>query len=87
MRQRALKISRLADIEDVQVELRKLYRAGRRGEIETQDMTRLSSVLMQLVTTIRDSALEQRIAGWRSKSRKLSMSNEKTGGLGPWGNP
>jgi len=60
MRQRGPKITRLADIEDVQVELRKLYRTGRRGEIQTQDMTRLSSVLMQLTTTFRDSDLERR---------------------------
>jgi hypothetical protein len=70
MRQRGPKITRLADIEDVQVELRKLYRAGRRGEIQTQDMTRLSSVLMQLVATIRDSALEQRMAGLEEQIQK-----------------
>ncbi len=54
-------IGKLNNVEAVQVELRKVYRAGRRGDIETQDMTRFASVLQTLVGVMRDSDLEARI--------------------------
>ncbi len=54
-------IGKLNNVEAVQVELCKVYRAGRRGDIETQDMTRFASVLQTLVGVMRDSDLEARI--------------------------
>ena len=61
----------------MQVELRKLYRSGRRGEIQTQDMTRLSSVLMQLTTTFRDSDLERRTEALEEKIQQAIEGAQK----------
>ncbi len=61
MGKRSPRIGRLDTIEDIEVELRKVYRAARSGKLETQHATRLASILHQMVNIRRDTDLEKRI--------------------------
>ncbi len=62
MAKRAPRIGTLDSIEDIEVELRKVYRAARSGKMETQDATRLTSILHTMVNIRRDTELEKRIS-------------------------
>ncbi len=55
------RIGPLRNIEDCQVELRRVYRAGRNGEMDTQDMGRFVAALQVLVGMLRDSDIEKRL--------------------------
>lgn len=55
------RVSPLLHEDQILCEVRRLYRAGRRGDIETQDMTRFVSVLEVLMGMKRDIDLEKRI--------------------------
>lgn len=57
---------RLDSIADIQNEIKRLYRHARNGGMQTQDMTRYTSVLHTLVNIMRDSDLESRIQALES---------------------
>lgn len=52
---------RLDSIADIQNEIKRLYKSARNGGMETQDMTRYTSVLNILINIMRDTDLEARI--------------------------
>ena len=58
---RKLRISRLNTVGDCRHELGKVYRATRRGELDTLDASRLGSLLHLIIAAIRDDELEARI--------------------------
>ena len=53
---------RLATVRDCRRELAKLYSEARRGDLPTADAGRLGWLLQTLVSVIRDTELEDRIA-------------------------
>jgi hypothetical protein len=55
-------VGRLRTLHDIQKELTRVYKAMRRGEIPTQDGTRLSYTLQVLAKIIEGGDLEQRVA-------------------------
>lgn len=57
---------------DIRTEMARVYRLGRQGEIETQDMGRFIQALNVIVGVIRDTDLEERL-------KKLEQANGNTG--------
>lgn len=57
-----IRIAPLDSAIDRRRELARVYRQARRGEINTQDMSRFANLLQTMVGMIRDSDLEARIA-------------------------
>ena len=62
-----INVSRLNNVIACRREIARVYREGRQGKIETQDMTRFVSVLQTLVNVLRDSDLEKRIEALEGK--------------------
>jgi len=60
-------VSRLDSVISCRREIARVYKEGRKGKIETQDMTRFVSVLQTLVNVLRDSDLEKRIEALEGK--------------------
>ena len=60
-KQEAPRIGNLITASDCRREIAKIYKLGRRGDIETQDMTRFASVLQMLIGAIRDGDFEERL--------------------------
>ncbi len=56
------RIGHLKYIDDILTEARRVFRAGRRGDIETQDMSRFIAALQTIAGLIRDHSFEQRLA-------------------------
>lgn len=52
----------LSTLDDVKVELARLYRQAKAGKVETADASRLAFILNSLGRVIVDAELEQRIA-------------------------
>ena len=55
------RIGNLLTASDCRREIAKIYKLGRRKDIETQDMTRFASVLQMLINAIREGDLESRL--------------------------
>jgi hypothetical protein len=53
---------RLDNVHRCRLELVRLYKDGRSGRVDTQDMARLANVLMFVVRCLEGSTLEDRIA-------------------------
>lgn len=60
-------VSRLNSVIAYRQEIARVYKEGRKGKIETQDMTRFVSVLQTLVKVLQDSDLEKRIEALEGK--------------------
>lgn len=65
------RVGSLATPIKCRMELGRLYRAARRGQIDTADAGRLANILKIMVGIMRDTDLEQRIA-------KLEEANGNT---------
>ena len=55
------RVGQLSSLAGVRIELVKIYRSARRGELDTQDMTRLAYVLGQIAKVIETGDLEKRL--------------------------
>ena len=55
------RIGNLLTASDCRREIAKIYKLGRRKDIETQDMTRFASVLQILINAIREGDFEARL--------------------------
>ena len=55
------RIGNLLTASDCRREIAKVYKLGRRKDIETSDMTRFASVLQILINAIREGDLESRL--------------------------
>ena len=53
---------KLNSIDDVKAEMARLYREGKAGQRDVQDVSRLANVLALLARMIEDTDLERRIA-------------------------
>ena len=62
------RIAPLDSAIDCRRELARVYRQARRGEINTQDMSRFANLLQTMVGMIRDSDLEARVAELEQQS-------------------
>jgi hypothetical protein len=56
------RVGKLDSLGGVRQELVRIYRAGRRGELDTQHMTRFAFVLQAIAKVIEQSDLEARMA-------------------------
>lgn len=56
------RIGALRTPSDCRSELARVYKLGRKGEIDTAHMTRFANVLQIMVGMIRDTELEERIS-------------------------
>ena len=56
-----IRIGQLASIGGVVSELAKIYRAARRGQLDTQDATRLAFILREIRIALEGSDIEQRL--------------------------
>src|SRR5262245_23087476 len=61
-RHRTPRIGKLDSLKGVRHELIRLYRAGRRGDLDTQHMTRLAFVLQAIAKVLASSEIEERLA-------------------------
>jgi hypothetical protein len=57
-----LRIGKLDTLAGVRQELTRIYRASRRGELNTQDLTRFAFVLQAIARVIAQSDIEARMA-------------------------
>ena len=55
------RIGNLITASDCRREIAKVYKLGRRGDMQTSDMTRFASVLQILIGAIRDGDFEERL--------------------------
>ncbi len=65
------RVGRLDTVGGVVAELGKIYRAARRGDIDTQDVTRLAYVLSQIRAAIESSEIERRLDELERKAGTL----------------
>ncbi len=56
-----IRIGQLASIGGVVSELAKIYRAARRGQLDTQDATRLAFILREIRIALESTDIERRI--------------------------
>jgi hypothetical protein len=63
------RVNNLATLSGVRKELVSIYRAGRRRELDTADMSRLAFVLVQIAKVIEQSDLEARMAALEAALR------------------
>lgn len=56
------RVGKLTSLTDVQRELTRIYRAARRGELGTQDLTRLTYTLQVIAKVIEQTDTEARLA-------------------------
>jgi hypothetical protein len=61
-RQRRVRIGRLTSVGRVAIELGRLYRQARYGEVETIEAYRLATILSAMAKCLETTAFEQRIA-------------------------
>ena len=69
------RIGNLITASDCRREIAKIYKLGRKGEIETRDMTRFASVLNTLIGAIRDGDFEERLKTLEEQSFLPSGDN------------
>ena len=61
-RKRRVKIGRLTSVGRVAIELGRLYRQARHGEVETIEAYRLATILSAMAKCLETSAFEERLA-------------------------
>jgi hypothetical protein len=61
LRKRRMKIGRLTSVGRVAIELGRLYRQARYGEVETIEAYRLASVLSAMAKCLEQSEMERRL--------------------------
>ena len=61
-RKRRVKIGRLTSVGRVAIELGRLYRQARHGEVETIEAYRLATILSVMAKCLETSAFEERLA-------------------------
>lgn len=68
------RIGPLDDVRGVRLELRKLYREARRGEIETIDLTRFIGALREMKGCIIAETFEDRIAAMEAAAARRDVA-------------
>ena len=71
------RIGPLTDVKSVQRELRRVYRAARRGEVETLDLSRFVAALREMRTGVVVESLEERLTALEEAVKR------ETDGQGP----
>jgi hypothetical protein len=66
---RGVFVGRLHNASGIRQELARLYRAGRRGEIDAGDASKLGSLLGLLLRAVEGTDLEQRVAAIENDKR------------------
>ena len=62
-----IRIGRLDSVGGVVTELGRIYRQGRKGELDLGDMTKLATVLREIRCALEASDIERRIEALESK--------------------
>ena len=60
-RKRAVRIGRLTNVREVAIELGRLYRQARRGEIPSGDASRMASILQVMRQCMETGAIEDKL--------------------------
>lgn len=73
------RIGNLISASDCRREIAKVYKLGRRKDIETGDMTRFASVLQILINAIRDGDIESRVLELEEQFASNTGTHERSG--------
>ncbi len=76
---KTVRVGALDDARNVRLEVRKLYREARRGEIETIDLTRLIAAMRVMTVCLVTENYEARIVALEKAEEKQKAERERQG--------
>lgn len=78
-KEKGKRIGPLTDVTSVQRELRRVYRASRRGEVETLDLSRFVAALREMRSGLVAETFEARIAALEETAVKREADGQGPG--------